>query len=291
MKQPTASPKDMLVEITNRCNYKCVFCSHANMRPRFGDIDVDLLNRLLQEAYEMGLRRVGLYTIGEMFLCKEVATHVANAKRIGYEYIYSDTNGMLANKENLEKVIKAGLDSIKFSINAGTRETYKIIHGHDSFNVVLENLKTCYKLKKELNKKLRIMVSYVVTQQNENEIETLKYLVTPYITDDVMVHPVAPSSIWRYNMKAKHLIPTIMDYYRISRPCSMVLNRVHITYDGYLTACCQDFNYDLLLADLNKIPLKEAWNSEKAISLRKAHINNNLEGTLCNNCIYGLFRE
>jgi molybdenum cofactor biosynthesis enzyme MoaA len=144
------------------------------MKNKFGEIDVDFLKRILQEAYGMGLRRVGLYTIGEMFLCKKLVTHIENAKQIGYEYIYSDTNGLLATRENLMGVIMAGLNSIKFSINAGTRETYKLVHGHDTFDKVIENLKICYKLKQEVNQKLRIMVSYVVTKQNENEIDKLK---------------------------------------------------------------------------------------------------------------------
>jgi radical SAM protein with 4Fe4S-binding SPASM domain len=261
------------------------------MKHSYGDIDVKLLNRLLNEAYEMGLRRVGLYTIGEMFLCKEVSTHIANAKQIGYEYIYSDTNGMFADRENLEKVINAGLDSIKFSINAGTRETYRMIHGHDSFYDVLKNLKICSELKGKLNEELKIMVSYIVTKQNENEIEILNDLVRPYITEDMMVHPMSPSPFCRYGNNVTHLLPMSMARYKISSPCEMVLNRIHVTYDGYLTACCQDFNQDLLLADLKKTSLKEAWSSPNAVSFRKAHLNNDLVGTLCYNCVHETFKE
>jgi MoaA/NifB/PqqE/SkfB family radical SAM enzyme len=285
------SPSDMLVEITNRCNNRCVFCPHTNMKSPFGDIDACLLNRLLQEAYEMGVRRVGLYTIGEMFLCKEVATHIINAKRIGYEYIYSDTNGILANEKNLTSVIEAGLDSIKFSINAGTSETYKALHGNDSFDEVMENLKTCHKLKQQLNHKLRIMVSYVVTKQNESEIELLKEKISPYVTDELMVSPVFLSPSRSYNVNGQSLIPTTMECGKIPKPCTMIFNRIHITYDGCLTACCQDFNYELLLGDLKKISLKEAWNSPNAMLLRKAHINGDLEGILCNNCFNDVFQN
>jgi radical SAM protein with 4Fe4S-binding SPASM domain len=261
------------------------------MKNKFGEIDVEFLKRILQEAYDMGLRRVGLYTIGEMFLCKELVTHIKNAKQIGYEYIYSDTNGLLATQENLKKVIEAGLHSIKFSINAGTRETYKLVHGHDAFDKVIENLKICYKLRQELNQKLKIMVSYVVIKQNENEIKQLKEIVRPYITDDVIVHTIIPAYIWRYNINTKHLIPKTMEYSKMETPCTMVLNRIHITYDGYLTACCQDFNYDLLLANLKETSLKDAWYGEKAMTLREAHIKHNLKGTLCNNCYQEYFQK
>jgi len=71
----------------------------------------------------------------------------------------------------------------------------------------------------------------------------------------------------------------------------MVFTRLHITYDGKLTACCQDFNYDLLLADLKKTALKEAWMSKNALELRQAHIDKNVEGLLCDNCVKPKFHK
>jgi len=283
-----SKPNDMLVEVTNRCNYQCNFCTHSKMNHRFGDIDNIFLRKVLIEAYDMGIRRVGLYTIGEMFLCKDIASHIKTAKEVGYEYIYADTNGALADRKNLEAVIMAGLDSIKFSINAGKRETYKKIHGQDKFKTVLENLHTCYELKQNLNKKLKIMVSFVVTKENEDEIELLHDMVGPYI-NEYRVHPISVRHNSEYDIR--NALKPKMGKGIQKIPCFMVFTRIHITFDGYLSACCQDFNYDLLLADLKKIPLKEAWISKNAIRLRQAHINGNVEGFLCNNCIKAEYQK
>ena len=75
-------PNDILVEVTNRCNHACIFCAHRKMHIKQGEIAPELLKRILQEAYAMGIRRVGVYTTGEMFLCKEIETHIRNAKEI-----------------------------------------------------------------------------------------------------------------------------------------------------------------------------------------------------------------
>jgi pyruvate-formate lyase-activating enzyme len=283
-----SKPNDMLVEITNRCNYQCNFCLHSQMNHHFGDIDPKLLKKVLHEAYDMGVRKVGLYTIGEMFLCKDIVTHIKNAKETGYEYIYSDTNGALANRTNLEAVISAGLDSIKFSINAGKSETYKKIHGHDTFETVLENLKVCYELKQKLNRQLKIMVSFVVTKENEEEIELLRGKVEPYI-NEYMVHRISV----RHDCvnDTRNALEPKMGKSIQKIPCFMVFTRLHITFDGYLTACCQDFNYDLLLADLKKTPLKDAWAGKNAVELRQAHMQGNVEGLLCDNCIKAEYQK
>jgi MoaA/NifB/PqqE/SkfB family radical SAM enzyme len=283
-----SKPNNMLVEITNRCNYQCNFCGHTQMDNHFGDIDHVFLKRILHEAYDMGVRWVGLYTIGEMFLCKNIVTHIKNAKEAGFEYIYADTNGALADKKNLESVITAGLDSIKFSINAGKTETYKKIHGQDKFETVIENLRICYELKQQLNQKMKILVSFVVTKENEDEIEILRGMVKPYI-NEYMVHPMSVRPCSETD-KRNTLVPR-MGKSMQEIPCSMVFTRLHITFDGFLTACCQDFNYNLLLADLKTTSLKKAWVSKNAIKLRQAHLNRNVEGFLCDNCVKPEFQK
>ena len=62
---------------------------------------------------------------------------VKKAKQLGIKRVYITTNGALANIEKVTKCIDAGLDSIKFSINASNREEYKTVHGYDDFDKVI----------------------------------------------------------------------------------------------------------------------------------------------------------
>ena len=282
-------PTDMLVEITNRCNHRCIFCANRKMtRPR-GDIDATLLKRLLGEAYEMGLRRVGLYATGEMFLCRDAALHVANAKAIGYEYVYTDTNGVLATEANLREIIAAGIDSIKFAINAAKRETYAQIHGSDDFDRVIEHLKICHALKMEMNPALKMMVSTVVTKQTEGEIELLRELVSPYI--DVFMPYSVRHYFQQYDDDLSALKSDLYGAFSVKLPCPVAMRRINITYNGCLSACCADFNHDLLLADLNDMSLQDAWLCEAAVNFRKRHMAKDLSGTMCEGCHEGRYIE
>ncbi len=74
-------------------------------------------------------------------------------------------------------------------------------------------------------------------------------------------------------------------------PCYMVFNRVHITAEGLLSACCTDYNNYLIYTDLKSCSLKEAWNSENAKKLRENHINKTIKGTICENCISGIWND
>ncbi|MGB9593776.1 MAG: SPASM domain-containing protein [Anaerolineae bacterium] len=69
-------------------------------------------------------------------------------------------------------------------------------------------------------------------------------------------------------------------------PCPMLFNRVHITYEGYLNACCVDYQNYLAVADLNTLSLRDAWHSESFVELRRKHLAGAVEGTLCYNCLF-----
>lgn len=70
-----------------------------------------------------------------------------------------------------------------------------------------------------------------------------------------------------------------------------MFNSINITCEGYITACCMDFQNYLAYADINKMTIKEAWNSECITELRRKHLCNNVKDTICDNCINGIFKN
>lgn len=279
-----AFPKSMLIELTNICNHSCIFCANSKMTRKKGSIDETFLFRILKEAFDGGTREVGFYATGEPFISKDLSKYVALAKEIGYKYVYITTNGALATPERAKEVIEAGVDSIKFSINAGTKETYKMIHGKDDFDLVMENLRYIADYRKKNNKTFKIYVSFIATKYSYNQENILKNEIND-IVDDIVFLNVANQGGMMYE---------INDYLALDNntkkieklSCPLPFKSLHVTYEGYLTSCCIDFQNYLTVADLNKVSLKEAWESEKFIELRKMHLENCLEGTLCYNCIY-----
>ena len=108
---------------------------------------------------------------GEPLLYRELPELVAYSKKLGYGYAFITTNGSRATDELLAQLFEAGLDSIKFSINAGTRETYKKIHGADDFENAISALKYSFRYRAENKKAFKIFVSCVGTTDNCHELE------------------------------------------------------------------------------------------------------------------------
>lgn len=269
-------PREILIEVANICNLSCVFCAYSKMTRPKGVIDPDVFVNILTQAYHLGAREVGLYGGSEPLTCKDLEKHIETCRKVGYEYIYITTNGILADEKQLQNLIDAGLDSIKFSINAGDRETYKIIHGKDHFDKVCKNIVFVDKYRQSLDRALYLAITFVETEDNTDSYDNF-YQLFGSVADEIVY-----TKAYNCSGQMPNLPKMPIDGY-----CSIPFNRVIITKEGYLRVCCNDYQNYLAVEDLNLVSLKEAWVSERFVRFRKNILENNLDDTLCFNCMNG----
>jgi hypothetical protein len=68
-------------------------------------------------------------------------------------------------------------------------------------------------------------------------------------------------------------------------PCWSIFTEGHITYDGRLSACCFDHDGRFNMGDLTRQSFLDAWRSAPFEALRRAHLAENVSGTVCEKCI------
>ncbi len=270
-------PNSMLIEVANICNHKCAFCAYPLMTRPSQVIDPELFKDIVAQAYELGVREVGLHGGSEPLACKQLEDHIATCRDLGFSYIYFSTNGSLGDEKRFKTIIDSGIHSIKFSINGGDRETYKEIHGRDHFEKALENLKFVSEYRKSCSREIRLSVSFVEVPENAASLPALKKAVS-HLVDEIFHVPASNQSGQMLNLQ---ISPTLPD------TCQIPFNQINITQEGFLRGCCNDYQNMLAMVDLNKISLKEAWAGEYFRSFRRRHMVGDLGGTLCHNCIHG----
>ena len=151
-------PKEIFLDLTSLCNHACVFCANPRIKNK-KTMNHEMAVRVIKEAYECGSRELGMYATGDSFMVKNLHEYVEYAKKqVGYDYLFITTNGGLASPDRVKPVLDAGLDSIKFSISAGKRETFKEIQGKDDFDKVIFDLKWVSNYRKESRLNYRIYV-------------------------------------------------------------------------------------------------------------------------------------
>lgn len=257
-------PKKLMLEVTNVCNNRCSFCASQVSTRKRGMIDTEFAKRVIKEAYGLGTREICMHSMGEPLLHKDLAMLTEFAKGVGYEYIYMDTNGILATPDVINPVIDAGIDSLKFSINAASAEVYKKINGTDNFIKVFDNFKRVSEYINSKNKKVKLIAYMAESIINEQEHNDFIEIFSKYASD-VWINPIHNSSGVMTDTNKEIAINNKLAENR----CSMdPFNRMVITWEGKAIGCCTDWNEGLVYADINVEGLEESWNNDKIQKIR-----------------------
>jgi molybdenum cofactor biosynthesis enzyme MoaA len=283
-------PKNVLIELTNACNHACVFCFNPRMKRPISHLNIETYSKIIKKCSEEGVKEVGLYSTGDPFITKNLDQYISIAKNLNIKRVYITTNGALANFEKAKKCIDAGLDSIKFSINAGTKESYKIIHGFDDFEKVKKNVRDIYEYIKISRIQFKLFSSFVYTNLTFSEISIFKKEFKKYF-NEMIFFPAAnqggrnielSKELTKYLNLNTSILPSVEH-----QPCEMLWNRIHFTAEGNLTACCVDYENDLVFSKFkDNEMLIDQFNSDGIKKLRSSHLNNKLDNTICKGCIY-----
>ena len=278
-------PDTIKIEVTSRCNFRCSYCAAGNRLRPVGDMDRDFLFRILREAKGIGVREIGMFLLGESFLLKELPEYIRYAKKeVGIEYIYLTTNGSLCTPQRLEAVIDAGLDSLKFSINAATPKKYAKMHGVDCFERVMEHLRWLGERRGQPGFRMKTSVSSIYVEEDREELDLLREEVLRHV-DEFYYLPYYNQAGHVRSVSGVVGNPGRLENPVASIPCWGLFNSAKISWDGWLTACYFDHDNRFEIADLHETSLAEAWHHPKFVELRRQHLEGTVENSLCAECL------
>lgn len=294
--RPSFKGKTLSIEIASTCNEKCIYCKYSaeGLHKKGKMIDEQFFYRITREAHDLGITDVGVYIIGEPLINPKVYDYVEYLKHeVGFEYVYISTNGILLTPENLEKLVAAGIDSIKFSVSGSNRITFQKHHGVDAFDRVYNNIKYAYNYRSIHNLDYKLYMFSIITKYNEAEKSEFENVFGPYVDELILNNVLADKEV--IGVEEFLTIDDKSGYVTqgIDRtlPCQQLFNRININEDGYLLACCDDIKGMTIIDDLNYKSLKEGVYGEAMIELRRKHLENRIENTVCNFCIRGVEEE
>jgi len=287
------APKSVKIELTGRCNFSCAFCARGQGLREVEDIDKDFFKRILKEMRDEGVEEIGLFYLGESMMVPWLPEAIKYAKDIGFPYVFLTTNGSLATPDRVEACMKAGLDSLKYPYNysdgAQLKEIAKVKVGY--FDRIVNSMKEASRIRDEGNYKCGLYASYIEYdgEQKERMMNAVKE-IEAYM-DEVYGLPLYnQASLVTDEERERGWTSTAGNRGRLGAlrqpiPCWSAFTEGHITWDGRLSACCFDHNDFLTMGNLNEMSFMDAWNSDKFQTLRSAHLNKDISGTACENCV------
>lgn len=287
------APESVKIELTGKCNFACSFCARSMVLREQKDMDRELYSRLIREMHDAGVKELGMFYLGESFMVPWLYEAIAEAKNVGFEYVFITTNGSLSSPEKVKACMEAGLDSLKFSFNyadAGQLEEIAGVKGA-FFQRIVDNIYSARQVRDEGKYPCRISASYIEYDGEQAKKMTEAVDLIRGVVDEVYALPLYNQANLVADEEAKKgWAPTAGNRGRAANlrdplPCWAVFQEGHITWDGKLSACCFDHNDFLTMADLTHVSFLEGWNSAEFIQLRHAHLKKDVKGTACEGCV------
>lgn len=299
LKTVIPAPRSVKIELSPRCNFRCGFCSlSARVKQPTKDMDFELFKRITKEMLDAGVEEIGVFYIGESTINPVLLEKsILHLKEIGMPYVFLTSNGSLATPELVDSIMLAGLDSLKWSVNACDEEQFTTIMSSPArmFRNTLNNIKETWRIRNEYGYDTKLYASsiqYDDKQQKKME-QFLKENIIPYVDKHYWLPLYSMASFATKREEELGFKPTAgnqgrLDALRDPLPCWSVFTEGHVRADGGLTVCCFDGSGKFQVGDLNKQSFMEAWNSEGFQKFRAAHLKKDVKGMPCESCVaYG----
>jgi hypothetical protein len=139
-------PSRLYIECTAACNISCAQACCApetgiTRTRQAGMLDFELFRRVVDEAGP-ALGRIDFFNYGEAFLHKRAVEMCEYIKgKFPHIYLYSSTNGLAFNEEQVRRLVRSGIDEVTFSIDGATAEAYSIYRRRGDFDKAIRNLR------------------------------------------------------------------------------------------------------------------------------------------------------
>lgn len=266
----------LVIEISSRCNYRCVGCPNPVLPRGHGDMDSQLFLDIFKEAGN-NIYKAFLWNYGDPLLNRRLPEMLESIRHYKCLKVLSTNGCKLEDFSDLS--FFTTLDKLIISINGLTQEVYEIHQKNGNLERVIRGVKKLVPILE--GTKTRLIMQMVAHKENLHQVEQTE-LVGKFARE-IGFHEVIIKSFNVMDMKQEtfnRFVPINTSYSRYQKnfrtirpynsqgryPCTegMVIN-----WDGSVNPCCWDYKGKHILGNLKNKGIYEIWNSPKAVEHRE----------------------
>ena len=302
--RPWGWPTHLMVEPSTLCNLTCALCpvTAGLARPQ-GLMEFSMFKKVIDEVGQY-IFTLLLWDWGEPFTNPAVYSMIDLAARRGIKTI-SSTNGVpFARKDNADRAIQAGLDTLIVAVDGITQESYARYRQGGKLESALDGIRMIVARKKALGStKPLINFRFIVMRHNEHEVPRLSEFARSLGVNALTLKTLNPSSQDMYAardemLKNESYLPQDRSYWRFRtdalgrrirrkhNPCKHPWYHPSIHWNGVVCSCTYDSQERYPLGDLRQKSFHEIWLDKPYRQLRAQFRRDWNKLPLCRECSY-----
>jgi radical SAM protein with 4Fe4S-binding SPASM domain len=309
--KPASSPRFLQIELTDRCNLKCLSCPRSTSESIGHLFHINSFRKLLAQLPD--LQHVSFVGLGESLLVGNFADYVLECSSRGIRTSLT-TNGSLV-PSRLAAAAQAGLDRITISIDAVDDE----LLGRIRSQITSKKLSTAFRTALRLAADGTITVAAGITLSKHNLADLfplVKFLVSlgvKFISIE-SIHHWGDDKVLNFDsiftLPARDVIPQIdavlawadstgatveiFDFVKLCQSdlpavtqCPWIWDAIVVTASGAVTPCCVQLEptANNTLGSVHDRSLPEIWNGSTYSDLRESFVTK-CPPEYCHGCIY-----
>ena len=304
------APREVYIEPTNRCNELCQTCPRTFFqREPEADLDFPRFVQILDQF--PGVERVVLHGVGEPLLAHDLPLMVAEANRRGARVLFN-TNALALHRSLAKRLVEAGLDELRVSMDAADARTYRLIRGVDGYaKAMRRTAEFCAYLRRRAAQRPRVSLFFMALRENLAQLpavikqagemgassvvlQRLVYFDTGLAIEgqSVMGH-TDDELLTRCEEAAARSGVTLeatgrmgpgdslrpIDSKRPWAGCTRPWRSTYVTANGNVLPCCiapfatRDYA-GIIMGNVFQRPISDIWNGAEYEAFRRAHASN-----------------
>ena len=176
---PLATPLTLVVEMGDKCNFKCRFCYNSKREENSGNFfSIELFKKIISELAMFG-EPIDTFRITgdvEPLLHPQFTDFIKIAKQSGnVKYVRMSTNASLLTPELSRDIIESGMDIIQISINGMDNDHYKYVTNTDvDFETIKRNIEYLHSIKRQAHIHIKCIGDMFSEEQRHEFMKVFK---------------------------------------------------------------------------------------------------------------------
>ena len=169
----------VLWEITNTCNYHCIYCIFNSEAKKYEDeLTTDEVKRTIKELKNNNFTYIK-FTGGEPFTRKDMIEILRYASRLGFDMDIS-TNASLITEDIAKELKNINFQMVHVSLDGNDKYTHEYVRGENTFERTIRGIRYL------TNNYVYTRIGTVIYKENEDKLEEIVKLAIELKANEII---------------------------------------------------------------------------------------------------------
>lgn len=293
---PLHTPYRMHIEVTNICNFKCIFCPPYNS-PKLKkltrqNMTLALFKKIIDDVslFPDRIKKLYCHNFGEPLINRDLPRMIAYAReRNVTEQIELLTNGSLLNHKLNRELVQAGLDHICIAVEALDAKGYlKLAKYKINYEEFVDNIRDLFKNRGNCTLHIKIADISIKTKQDEAYFyDTFGDICDSIFIENIVNQDEGYAYDELRDLKARFDKGQYGEDLHEILVCPNIFFTMTVNSDGTVSPCCVDWRRELLMGDAVQQSLPEIWSGRLWRTLQVINLKGDRRlHPVCGKCNY-----